>query len=68
MTSGHGQTAVKIPWVMLKDTFLNDHLKKLKNVTLETSTVSNKFETRPWCNEAAMAGNRIAQNQVSEML
>lgn len=58
MTSGHGQTAGKIPWVMLTDTFLNVHLKKLKNVILGTSTVSNKFETCPWCNDAALAGDK----------
>lgn len=68
MTRGHGHTAVKIPWVMLTDTFLNVHLKKVKNVILGASTVSNKFETCPWCNEAAMAGDRITQNQASEML
>lgn len=68
MTSGHGQTAVKIPWVMLTDTFLNVHLERFKNVILGASTVSNKFETCPWCNEGTLEGDRVTQNQVSEML
>lgn len=50
---------MKISLVLLTDTFLKVHLKKLRNVILGASIVSNKFETWPWCNRAALARDRI---------
>lgn len=46
---------MKISSVRLTDTFLRVHW----NGTLGPSVGSNKFETRPWCKGAALAGDRM---------
>lgn len=43
--SGNGKTAMKISSVMLMDTFLKVHLRKLRNVIPGASIASNEFET-----------------------
>lgn len=58
MISSNGKTAMKILSVMLTDTFLKVHLKKLCNVILRALVVSNKCETWPWCKGAALAEDK----------
>lgn len=61
-TSAEPATAMeRLLWKLhqLTNVFLKVHLKKLRKVILGALIVSNKSETWPWCNGAALAGDRI---------